>query len=340
MNKKIKALAEQGYEGEAGSAQKALENMPHKHGLTIEDLCTDTPEWRWIKIGSNKELFSQCYSQVLNTSTIRYSKYRSNINVELTAAQYADLISLFEFHSDQLKKEFKKEFKKERKRLLENFTDSYIQRHEIWGDSDSSDENTEKPIDCEEKIATKFIDIISNLEFSIDGKIIKTAGFARIDYDRGAYFELEGGLMSSCDFHLKIGFKSRIVPILLDLLFEYTNEKEPALFKNFIYFANDDDDLLSLTLMHKPTMISVLKKVLEMYTKESSEFEELFDVIMILSKLKDVGNEFIQMNFYMSIFKPLDDQIKGIAGRYFSIENKRIKMSELKIVFTSDAVRT
>ena len=137
---KLKALAEQGYEGEARSAQKALENMLHKYGLTIKDLCTDTLEWRWIKIGSSKELktlFLQCYFQALNTSRISYNECRSEIRIELTAAQYADLMSLFEFHSAQ--------FKKERKRLLKNLTEAYIQKHEIWSDSDSSDENMEKP---------------------------------------------------------------------------------------------------------------------------------------------------------------------------------------------------
>ena len=40
-------------------------------------------------------------------------------------------MSLFEFHSSQ--------FKKERSKLLKNLTSAYIQKHEIWGQSDDKD---------------------------------------------------------------------------------------------------------------------------------------------------------------------------------------------------------
>lgn len=135
---KLKILAEQGYKGEALAARRAFENMLEKYGLTIKDLCDAKAEWRWIKVGSDKELkkiLHQCHFQVIDKSNSTYKEYKDEIGFELTPAQYADLMSLFEFHSSQ--------FKKERSKLLKNLTSAYIQKHEIWGQSDDED--------CEDK---------------------------------------------------------------------------------------------------------------------------------------------------------------------------------------------
>lgn len=135
---KLKILAEQGYKGEALAARRALEQMLEKYGLTIDDLCDVKVEWRWIKIGSDKELkriLHQCHFQVIDKSNSTYKEYKGEIGFELTSAQYADLMSLFEFHAVQ--------FKKERAKILKNLTQAYIHKHEIWGLSD--DECNEQP---------------------------------------------------------------------------------------------------------------------------------------------------------------------------------------------------
>lgn len=135
---KLKRLAEQGYKGEALAARRALENMLKKYGLTIDDLCDAKVEWRWIKAGSNKELkkiLHQCHFQVIDKLNSTYKEYKGEIGFELTPAQYADLMSLFEFHATQ--------FKKERAKILKNLTQAYIKKHEIWGVSD--DECSDQP---------------------------------------------------------------------------------------------------------------------------------------------------------------------------------------------------
>ncbi|MEG0108331.1 MAG: hypothetical protein RR705_05715 [Lachnospiraceae bacterium] len=135
---KLKRLAEQGYKGEALAARRALEAMLEKYGFTIDDLCDEKQEWRWIKVGSNRELKSilhQCHFQVVDGCETIYKEYKGEIAFKLTPAQYADLMSLFEFHSVQ--------FKKERSRLLKNLVKAYVQKHEIWGLSDK-DDSTEK----------------------------------------------------------------------------------------------------------------------------------------------------------------------------------------------------
>lgn len=146
---KLKALAENGYKGEALAARRALERMLHKYGLTIDDLCDTKAEWRWIKVGSDKAirtLLHQCHFQITSSEKTTYKEYKGEIGFELTPSQYADLMSLFDFHKAQ--------FKKERAKLLSNLTRAYVQKHEIWGlsDSDDGDEalRERKPISWEE----------------------------------------------------------------------------------------------------------------------------------------------------------------------------------------------
>jgi hypothetical protein len=138
---KLKNLAERGYQGEAIAAQKALKNMLEKYGLTLDDICDDKLEWRWIKTGRSKDvkkIFFQCFFQITDKSNCKYkeAKKYSEIGFELTSAQYADLMSLFEFHS--------KQFKRERDKLLKNLCQAYIHKHEIWHKTDIPDDE-EKP---------------------------------------------------------------------------------------------------------------------------------------------------------------------------------------------------
>jgi hypothetical protein len=144
---KLQSLAERGYKGEALAAQRALENLLEKYGLTLDDICDDKMEWRWIKAGRGKDLKNilfQCYFQIADSHKSTYKEYKNEIAFELTNAQYADLMSLFDFHKNQ--------FKKERDKILKNLCRAYISKHEIWNKTDREDEGKEvdrKPMDSE-----------------------------------------------------------------------------------------------------------------------------------------------------------------------------------------------
>lgn len=145
---KLQSLAERGYKGEALAAQRALSNLLMKYNLTIEDLCDDKLEWRWIKVGRGKDyktILFQCYYQVVDKTEATYKEPKGlgEIGFELTNAQYADLMSLFDFHKNQ--------FKKERDKILKNLCRAYISKHEIWNktDSEDDDEVDRKPMDLE-----------------------------------------------------------------------------------------------------------------------------------------------------------------------------------------------
>lgn len=145
---KLKNLAEQGYKGEAIAAKRALEEMLNKYGMTIEDLLNEKPEWRWIKVGRDKHLkkiLHQCHFQVIDKSKSTYKEYDTSIAYELTSSQYADLMSLYEFHVAQ--------FNIERKKIVDNIADAYIQKHEIWNkttcECEDCEDQTKEPIDID-----------------------------------------------------------------------------------------------------------------------------------------------------------------------------------------------
>lgn len=148
---KLKNLAERGCQGEAIAAQRALANMLNKYGLTLDDIYDDKLDWYWIKTGRSKDvkdILFQCYFQVVDKCNGKYKEVKqySEIGFELTSAQYADLMSLFDFHS--------KQFKKERRKLLKNLCRAYISKHEIWNKTDEPDDEEkpkkEKPVDLDE----------------------------------------------------------------------------------------------------------------------------------------------------------------------------------------------
>lgn len=140
-------MAEQGYKGEALAARRTLEAMFEKYRLTIDDLCDKKREWRWIKVGYDrglKDILHQCHFQIIDSPQTAYKEHKGEIAFELTPAQYADLMSLFEFHS--------KQFKREKSKLLKSLVDAYIQKHKIWNLTESDDlaEKPQKSIDSAE----------------------------------------------------------------------------------------------------------------------------------------------------------------------------------------------
>ncbi|UYI72842.1 MAG: hypothetical protein OGM07_15265 [Bacteroides xylanisolvens] len=159
---KLKNLAEQGYKGEAIAAKRALEEMLNKYGLTLESLFDEEVEWRWIKVGRDKylkEILHQCHFQIIDSGRYTYKEYDSQIGFKLTASQYADLMSLFEFHSSQ--------FKKEREKIMGSLVSAYVQKHGIWGHSDNKNEEESKnPIDFDKiKTILAIADTMENVTY-------------------------------------------------------------------------------------------------------------------------------------------------------------------------------
>lgn len=99
--KKLLALAERGVQGEAENARRLLEKLCNEYGISIDELLDENQvKYYFFDVGRNKtqvDLFSQCYYKVANANRMSYKQVsRSRIAVEMTAIQYAELVSLFE----------------------------------------------------------------------------------------------------------------------------------------------------------------------------------------------------------------------------------------------------
>lgn len=148
--RKLQALAEKGYKGEAEAAKRLLDKLCKRYGVSLDEVLDREKKSRYrFNVGRAKiylDLFMQCYANVTGEKELRYIK-RSNseISVELTAYHYAEIANLFFWHKDNLKKDIE-----DAQRLV---FEAYVQKHRIFRDrsndpEDQEDEEQErKPID-------------------------------------------------------------------------------------------------------------------------------------------------------------------------------------------------
>lgn len=148
--KKLLALAERGYGGEAENARRLLEAQLNKYELTLEDLLNEGKKRRILKYRGEEELrlviqvlasVLGSKNEVFNGST--YNSSKKQIYIELTDLQFAEISDMIAF--------YKRQFNKEKKRLLKDLFSSFIQKHHLF-DCDPIDKpNSEsKDIDLEE----------------------------------------------------------------------------------------------------------------------------------------------------------------------------------------------
>lgn len=166
---KLHELALRGEHEEAKNAQRHLDNMLSKYNLSLDRILAEknNKKLRCFIIRSfYDKLFFQCVFQVLDISKLSYKESKKgHYYIEMTELEYAELISLFEWHKQNYKKEYDK--------IIKSFTSAYIQKHEIWNKTDSTDEEDldRNEIDYEE------IKRIIALEKSIsDKKYVKMIG--------------------------------------------------------------------------------------------------------------------------------------------------------------------
>ena len=128
--KKLLALAEQGMQGEAENARRLLEKLCKEYGVSMEELLDENRvEYHFFSVGRNKiylNLFLQCFYKVTNTDRLSYKQIsRSQIAVEMTALQYAELASLFEWHKANFDKDFEE--------MKNNILPAYCRKHHLYG---------------------------------------------------------------------------------------------------------------------------------------------------------------------------------------------------------------
>ena len=135
--KKLLALAERGTQGEGENARRLLEKLCKEYSISIEELLDENQvKFYTIDIGRNavyKNLFTQCYSKVFQKESMSYRQTsRSQISVEMTALQYAELVGLFEWH--------KANFNQELEEMKENILIAYCRKHHLYRDVKPEDD--------------------------------------------------------------------------------------------------------------------------------------------------------------------------------------------------------
>ena len=150
--KKLLALAEQGVQGEAENARRLLEKLCKEYGVSMEELLDENRvEYHFFSVGRNKiylNLFSQCFYKVTNTDRLPYKQIsRSQIAVEMTALQYAELASLFEWHKANFDKDFEE--------MKNNILLAYCRKHHLY--SNVNHDNNMELTDDERKRLIKIM---------------------------------------------------------------------------------------------------------------------------------------------------------------------------------------
>lgn len=139
--RKLQALAEKGYKGEAEAAKRLLDKLCEQYGVSLEDVLDQEKKNRYrFEIGKGKmwlDLFMQCYANVTGNRELRYIRETNSIirGVELTAYQFAEISNLFLWHKSNLKKDIE-----QTQRLV---FEAYIQKHRIFRDRSNDPENAQ-----------------------------------------------------------------------------------------------------------------------------------------------------------------------------------------------------
>lgn len=152
--RKIKALAERGYEGERKAAQEMLDNLLKKYNLTLDDIRSGEIKTHWFFYVNqlDRKLLFQIYSKVTDCHAgIEYynSKHRKRqIGFDITPLQAAEIKILQNI--------YRKAFREETEFLLRAF----IQKHKITP-SPSQDNNSDD-IDIEELL--RILSMVNNMK--------------------------------------------------------------------------------------------------------------------------------------------------------------------------------
>ena len=170
--KKLLVLAERGVQGESENARRLLEKLCKEYGVSIEELLDENQvKYYFFDVGRNKtqfDLFAQCYYKVANTDRMSYNQIsRSRIAVEMTAIQYAELVSLFEWH--------KANFNKDLEDMKQNILLAYCRKHHLYYDEVKPDNDRELTAD-ERKRLLKIMFMQESLNDNQYHKLLEKGG--------------------------------------------------------------------------------------------------------------------------------------------------------------------
>lgn len=149
--KKIEALAIGGSAGERANAQRLLDTLCAKYGITLEQIADQKKSWHTFSVRgeSERELFRSVLVHVMQTRQIRHMKSAKGYECELTLAQAIDVRDCW-MH-----------FRAAWREQLSDFFAAFIHKNRIFGPP--SDDDAEP--DAETKARAKRIfDLMHGME--------------------------------------------------------------------------------------------------------------------------------------------------------------------------------
>lgn len=140
--RKLMALAEKGVGGEAVNAKVLFDKLCREYHIDPNEIINGeekTSRYKF-KIGRDRlwlDLFMQCYAKITGYKSMSYFVGRkpSEIELELTAYQAAELKNLFDWH--------KSNFMKDLDILQETALNAYFYKHDLFREATEDDEPTE-----------------------------------------------------------------------------------------------------------------------------------------------------------------------------------------------------
>ena len=141
--KKVYALVEQGYEGEAKAAKFQLDKLLKKYNITLEEILEEESEEEYEfkhRTKYEKQLIYQIIAKVCGRKkqTFYFQKGRKVVLVKLTKAEYIDVNEHYQVYIDQWFHELN-DFK-------QNLCDAFIQKHKLVP-APSDDDIDSEPMD-------------------------------------------------------------------------------------------------------------------------------------------------------------------------------------------------
>lgn len=131
--KKVKALAENGVEGEKEAALKLLNDLCEKYGVSLDDLVEEEPKHEyWIQVRTSvSKLFIQCLVHMFGaTERFRadFEQFKCNghreFRLRMTPTEYIEFNVFFEWH--------RRNYLEERKKMRDLFFKGYISNHNLY----------------------------------------------------------------------------------------------------------------------------------------------------------------------------------------------------------------
>ena len=123
--RKLSALRNSPHSGERAAAQKRIDEVCAKYGISLHEIEAQEAAWTSFSFKTTRErdLILQCASMILNTRSLSYGHGNKKIQLELTLSQKIDLDSCYAH------------YQREWEALQEEVFRAFINRHRIAGEA-------------------------------------------------------------------------------------------------------------------------------------------------------------------------------------------------------------